>query len=184
MWRRPASRRRRVTRLKHQFKEPEDGYHTYNMAKVVTRRVAETAAAEAKRVLPKKDDKGSLPSTTPWMKCLVYMLHGLSVNDMTYTRTGWKRKKRKGKKRGEKNITLHTYIDTRTHMYGHMFDTCLYGTESCRNRYCSQETWRTHTIGHKVCPRVKLYVIYHIRTHTHTHTNTHVHQISSLSLLD
>ena len=180
MWHRTASKRRRVAGLKHQFKEPEDGYHAYNMAKVVTSRVAETAAAEAKRVLLKKDDKGSSPSTTPWKKGLVYMFILICKWHDLYL-TGWKRKKRKGEKRGGKNITLHKYIDIRTNMYGHTFDTCLYGTESCRNRYCSQETWRTHTIGHKVCPRVKLYVIYHIRTHTHTHTNTHVHQISSLS---
>ena len=49
---------------KHRFKEPEDGYHAINMEKVVQRR-AEERAAEAKRVLLKKDDKGSLTSAIP-----------------------------------------------------------------------------------------------------------------------
>ena len=39
---------------KHRFKEPEDGCHAINMEKVVQRRAKERAA-EAKRVLLKKD---------------------------------------------------------------------------------------------------------------------------------
>lgn len=54
-----------MTGFKHWFMEPKDGYHAYNMAKVVMRRVTERAAAVAKRVLLKKDDKGSLPSAIP-----------------------------------------------------------------------------------------------------------------------
>ena len=50
---------------KHRFKEPEDGCHAINMEKVVQRRAEERAAAEAKRVLLKKDDKGSLTSAIP-----------------------------------------------------------------------------------------------------------------------
>jgi len=49
---------------KHRFKEPEDGCHAINMEKFVQRR-AEEKAAEAKRVLLKKDDKGSLTSAIP-----------------------------------------------------------------------------------------------------------------------
>ena len=50
---------------KHWFKEPEDGCHAINMEKVVQRRAEERAAAEAKRVLLKKDDNGSLTSAKP-----------------------------------------------------------------------------------------------------------------------
>ena len=49
---------------KHRFKEPEDSCHAINMKKVVQRR-AEERDAEAKRVLLKKDDKGSLTSAIP-----------------------------------------------------------------------------------------------------------------------
>jgi len=50
---------------KHRFKELEDGCHAINMERVVQRRAEERAAAEAKQVLLKKNDKGSLTSAIP-----------------------------------------------------------------------------------------------------------------------
>ena len=42
---------------------------------------------------------------------------------------------------------MHTFVQTHVR-------TCLYETKLCRNRYYCQKTWRTHKIGHKVCPRI------------------------------
>jgi len=106
-----------VPSLKHQFKEPKDGYHPYNMAKVVTRRVAERAAAEAKRVLLKKDDKNrSLP--TPHLEWNVSSKCYMTCLQMTSIILGRGGKRKKIKERIY--IMIHTYIDIRTHMYGHI----------------------------------------------------------------
>jgi len=82
-------------------------------------------------------------------------------------------------------IHMYMYIYTHIHRHIHTFvqthvRTCLYETKLYRNRYYCQKTWRTHKIGHKVCPRIQLY-IYLPHTHAHTHTHTHIHIPFSLS---
>ena len=103
------------------------------------------AAAEAKRVLLKKDDKTSLPSTIPWVTSLAHILHDISK--MTWLNTQQKKekkKKRNQRKKGKKekigkeiytHICVYMYLYIYACMYMHMYVYIYMYTYMCMHMY-------------------------------------------------
>ena len=121
------------------------------------------AAAEAKRVLLKKDHKGSLPSAIPWVTSLAHILHVISKMTWLNTQQGEKKTKEKRRKKGEKKEKkyIHTYVFIYIHIYMHV---CI-----CMCMYIFI------CIHICVCIYMYMYMLIYIYVYIYTHTSTYAH---------
>jgi len=125
------------------------------------------AAAEAKRVLLKKDDKGSLPSAIPWATSLAHILHDISKMTWLNTQQGEKKTKDKRRQKGEKR-KRNIY----THMCLYIFICiCMY-VYACVCIYLYVYTYVYVYMCICICIYIYVYIYTHTSTYAHICTDT------------